>query len=71
VFYFFQRGAQYLRCEVRRASNSAIDYEIEIIEPGEEPRIEHYPSSDMVHKRWLQLQSEFQMAGWWGPAGRD
>ena len=71
MFYFFQRGSDYLRCEVRCASNSAMDYEIEIIEPGGQPRIEHYSSSDLVHKRWLELQRDFQQAGWWGPTGRD
>jgi len=71
MFYFFQRGSQYLRCEVRCAPNSAIDYEIEIVEPGAEPRVEQYPSSALVYKRWLELQEQFQQAGWWGPTGRD
>jgi len=71
VFYFFQRGSDYIRCEVRRATDSTTEYEIEIVEPGGKERVERHLSSDAVHKRWLQLQEDFQQAGWWGPTGRD
>ena len=71
MFYFFQRGSEYLRCEVRHAQDSATEYEIEIVEANGTPRVERYPSSDAVHKRWLELQEQFQKSGWWGPTGRD
>jgi hypothetical protein len=70
MFYFFQKDSVFIQCVVRPA-NDGVGFEIAITEPDGPERIEHYPSSDMVHRRWLELQERFQQDGWWGPLGRD
>ncbi len=70
MFYFFQKESTFIRCEVRPADDGA-GFEIAITEPNQPVRVEHYPSSDTVHRRWLELQESFQQNGWWGPLGRD
>ncbi len=70
MFYFFQKDSVFIQCEVR-AANDGVGFEIAITEPDRPERIEHYPSSDTVHRRWLELQERFQREGWWGPLGRD
>lgn len=70
MFYFFQRGTDLLRCEVR----SAVDgdgYEICIIQRDGKERIEHLATSDQVHERWLELHSSFVREGWYGPVTQD
>lgn len=70
MFYFFQKESAYIQCEVRQADDGA-GFEIAITEPNQPERVERYPSSDTVHRRWLELQERFQRDGWWGPLGRD
>jgi hypothetical protein len=69
MFYFFQRGADFLQCEIR--GDDLEGYVIVISEPGQPDRSEKYISSDAVYERWLQLQDGFLADGWWGPHGRD
>ena len=71
MFYFFRRDEEYIRCEIRGAMDSLHDYELVIVEPSGEERVERYPSSTDVHNRWLQVQQGFVSAGWWGPLGRE
>jgi hypothetical protein len=71
MFYFFRRDEEYVRCEIRGAMDSMSDYELVIVEPSGEERIERYSSSADVHNRWLQVQQNFVHAGWWGPLGRE
>jgi hypothetical protein len=70
VFYFFRRGDDIVTCEVRTSPTGA-GYDIVIMEPGGTTRTETHPSSDAVHKRWLQLLERFQRDGWWGPHVQD
>jgi hypothetical protein len=71
MFYFFRRDEQYIRCEIRGAMDSISDYELVIVEPSGDERVERYSSSAEVHQRWLDLQQGFVHAGWWGPLGRE
>ena len=69
VFYFFQRGNDFVRCEISGDDQSG--YRITITEPNGHEKIETYPSSDAAHARWLQIQDRLKSDGWWGPHGRD
>jgi hypothetical protein len=40
------------------------DYELVVVEPSGDERIERYSSSTDVHDRWLQLSRGFEYAGW-------
>ena len=44
MFYFFQRGAEFLQCEIRGDDTSG--YEIVITEPKRPERRESFPTSD-------------------------
>jgi hypothetical protein len=69
MFYFFQRGAEFLQCEIR--GDDASGYEIVITEPKRPERREAFPTSQEAYDRWVQLQDTLVTAGWWGPHGRD
>lgn len=69
MFYFFQREAEYVRCEVSGDDKSG--YRITITEPDGTERSELFVSSDAVHARWLEIQERLNGEGWWGPHGRD
>jgi len=69
MFYFFQRGAEFLQCEIR--GDDTAGYEIVITEPKRQERREAFPSSKEAYERWMQLQETLVSAGWWGPHGRD
>jgi hypothetical protein len=69
MFYFFQRGPDFLQCEIR--GDDQAGYEIVINEPRRPERREAFPTSDAAYARWLQLQESLVADGWWGPHGRD
>jgi len=69
MFYFFQRGAEFLQCEIR--GDDAAGYEIVITEPKRPERRESFSSSQEAYDRWVKLQENLVSAGWWGPHGRD
>jgi hypothetical protein len=70
VFYFFKKGRDTITCEVR-ASASGAGYDIVVTEPGGGVRTETHPTSEAVHKRWLELLERYQRDGWWGPHIQD
>jgi hypothetical protein len=70
VFYFYKRGPETVRCEVRAAADGP-GYEIVIIEPNGNERTEHFATSEQVHERWLEIHNRFEREGWWGPATQD
>ena len=69
MFYFFQRGADFVRCEIN--GDEETGYRITITEPNGAERVETLASSDEAHARWLQIQERFKGDGWWGPHGRE
>jgi hypothetical protein len=69
MFYFFQRGPDFLQCEIR--GDDAMGYEIVISEPKRPERHEAFATSAEAYERWLQLQERLVAEGWWGPHGRD
>ena len=69
MFYFFQKGKDYIRCELR--DGQAGTFEIVVTEANGLERIERYPNSDEAHERWDHLQKRFSSDGWFGPFGRE
>jgi hypothetical protein len=70
VFYFFRRGSQTIRYEVR-SSIDGMGYEIVIYEQNGAERIEQFTTSDQVHERWMEIHKTLEVEGWWGPATQD
>jgi hypothetical protein len=69
MFYFFERGGEYIRCEISGTTDAG--FTLVITEPGGSERTEIFRSSEAVHERWLDLQERLVKDGWWGPHGRD
>ena len=69
MFYFFSKGPDYIRCEIRAADSGT--WEIVVIEPRGRERVEHHTTSQAAHQRWEELQREFVGDGWFGPYGRE
>ena len=70
VFYFFKKGTDTITCEVRPsqrdpATTSSSGSRMATF------GTETYPTSEAVHKRWLELLERFQHDGWWGPHIQD
>ena len=68
MFYFFQRGSEYIRCEINEADGAFV---IVITDPDGATRREYLPDSTAAHGRFLELEAGFREAGWWGPHGRE
>ena len=69
MFYFFQRGPEFVRCEI--SGDAASGYRVIVTEPDGQERVETFASSDAAHSRWLAIQEQFKTEGWWGPHGRE
>lgn len=70
MFYFFQRGADTVQCEVRSCADGP-GFEIVVTDPDGSQRLETFPTSEQVHTRWLELHRRFSDDGWWGPSTQD
>lgn len=69
MFYFFQRGGTFVRCEIDGDDTNG--YRITITEPEGAEYTETHESSEAAHARWLEIQERYRSEGWWGPHGRD
>ena len=69
VFYFFQRGPDFVRCEI--SGDQKTGYRVIVTQPDGTERLESFTTSDAAHARWLEIQEELKNEGWWGPHGRD
>jgi hypothetical protein len=69
MFYFFQKGPDYLRCEIRSCEDGS--YDLLIDEPQAEQRVEHFGTTQQANRRWQELQKRFAGDGWFGPYGRE
>jgi hypothetical protein len=68
VFYFFRRGEQFVRCELRKVDDG---YQLIILRVDGTEAVEQYDSEDKLTARWSSLQQELLREGWWGPHGRE
>jgi hypothetical protein len=69
VFYFFQRGSEFVRCELSGTADAG--FTIVVTEPDGDERVESFRSSEDAHERWVELPAMLVNDGWWGPHGRD
>lgn len=68
MFYFFERNAQFIRCELRPGSDG---FELIVVRHDGTEQIERFDSEEELTARWAALQQSLQREGWWGPHGRD
>jgi hypothetical protein len=68
MFYFFQKGSMYLRCEILAGASG---YELVITEPSGQERREPFATAPDAHRRWEELQQELADQDWLGPFGRE
>jgi hypothetical protein len=69
MFYFFQKGKDYIRCELRDGQGGSV--EIVVTEANGHERVERYTTTHEAHERWERLQQRFSSDGWFGPFGRE
>jgi hypothetical protein len=69
MFYFFRRGDEFLRYEVR--TTEAQTYEIHIEKPDGTVEVKEFPTARELNVQWEDLQHHLIRGGWWGPYGRD
>lgn len=68
MFYFFRRGEQFVRCELRTDCDG---YVIVVVNEDGRESIEHFDTEEEMSARWSALQQEYTRKGWWGPHGRE
>ena len=71
MFYFFHKGPEYVRCQIRPVEGDGHGYEIVVTEPAGDERVEHFATSQAASARWEELQQDFHGEGWFGPFGRE
>ncbi len=69
MFYFFQKGPEYLRCEIQALADGS--FGLMIIEPHAGERTEKFLTAQLANKRWAELQAQYKTDGWTGPFGRE
>jgi len=69
MFYFFEKDAEYLRCELRATEDGWFD--VRIHEPGFHERVERFGTYQAAHERWNALSAQFTGDGWTGPFSRE
>jgi hypothetical protein len=67
VFWWFERGGSYMRCEAQQ--RTAGGYELRIIGPDGAERVEHFADSRELTKRQHDVMHEMMRDGWTGPHG--
>ena len=67
MFYWFKRGAESLRYEVREVSSTR--FELTILGPDGTERVESFGTADALHARQLALERDLVEHGWIGPHG--
>ena len=67
MFWWFERGGQYLRYETREAA--AGRYELRVIRPDGSEQVENFDQSTDLTKRQLDFERDLAAEGWTGPHG--
>ena len=69
MFYFFKRGRDFRRYEVR--TNADGTYEVIVSHPDGRQEVHQFDSTRDLNEQWQHLQEQLTKEGWWGPYGRD
>jgi hypothetical protein len=66
VFWWFERGGRYLRCEAQQTDGG---YELRILGPDGSEHVERFTDSRELSKRQNDVFDEIAKGGWTGPHG--
>ncbi len=66
VFWWFEQGGRYVRCEIRFVAEG---YALMITDPDGIERVEEFNDSQQLSHRQNQLERELAGKGWTGPYG--
>jgi hypothetical protein len=66
VFWWFEKGGQYTRCEVLEVPGG---YELRIVDPSGEEQVEQFDSTTALASRQQSVEVQLRNAGWSGPHG--
>jgi len=66
VFWWFEQGGRYVRCEIRVVSDG---YAFVVTGPDGVERVEEFNDSQELSKRQAALERELATKGWTGPHG--
>jgi hypothetical protein len=69
MVFFFERQAQFIRCE-SRPSEAGAGYELTVLYPDGREEIEHFVDTVDLNRRQRELETTLTSAGWFGPHGR-
>lgn len=67
MFWWFERGGEYLRYETRGAPTEG--YELRVIRPDGSEYVENFDDSSDLTRRQLDFERELASDGWTGPHG--
>jgi hypothetical protein len=67
VFWWFERGGQFLRCEVNGAPDGGCV--LRVIDADGTERTEHFENSTDLTRRQVDFERELTAKGWTGPYG--
>jgi hypothetical protein len=67
MFWWFQRGNQFLQYEAREVPTGA--YELTVTTPDGTVRVEHFTDQTALKDRETALVRELEGEGWTGPHG--
>jgi hypothetical protein len=67
VFWWFERGGEFLRYETRALPNGTC--ELRVTTPDGVEHVETFPDSASLTARQIEFEREFVAEGWTGPHG--
>lgn len=67
MFWWFERGGQYLRCETREAA--AGRFELRLMRPDGSEQVENFDDPSHLTRRQLEVERDLTAEGWTGPHG--
>ena len=68
MFWWFERGGAYMRCEVLRLA--AQKYELRVLDPDGTESVEAFDEATDLAKRQQEMLAGLSASGWSGPHGR-
>jgi hypothetical protein len=67
MFWWFERGGDYLRCEVLQLASDK--YELRVVQADGTEKIEEFTDAGELAKRQHVVVAELEASGWSGPHG--
>jgi hypothetical protein len=67
MFWWFERGGAYMRCEVLRLA--ARKYELRVLEPDGSESVEAFDDDAQLAARQQDMLASLSAGGWTGPHG--